>query len=594
MSSANGHGPKRAILYARVSTDEQVRGFSLRQQLEALRGYCDGEGYEVIAEVEDPGYSGAELVRPGLDRARDLVETGEVSVVLAQDADRITREPIHRALLDEEAAKHGARIVALDDWGDDSHEGQLLKFMKGWVSKGERLKTAERTRRGSLRKVREGKLIRSRIPNYGFGYDESGDHYLVDEEKMRVVRRIFDEVARGASLNSVRRMLEEEGVPAPACERWSSTQIGRIAASDVYFPHTIAELRELGVKEDVLAGLDPHSHYGVWWYNRRDVATERVRQDGEYKNRVRKTRRDRHDWVPVPVPDAGVSREVVEKARRAVASNTRPSRAAGRFWELSGGVVRCTECGSSMRTRARAPDSDGGEPRYYYVCWRAHGGRGCDAKRNHRAERLEREVVGLVDGELLADKETLERWIDEEMERELDTRSIRDPGATEAACAKVIEEVQSERDKLVRLYTTGRLDDAQYDAYADELNQREEAARLELGRAREAEERAHTLEANRRAILEAYGTGLQLGLMWFPPHLRRQVYLALGLVAWVSPDGLVGIEGYFDADVVRLTREVEEYARALMEADERTRSAPPDEVERELERVRDTQTPWRP
>ncbi len=102
------------------------------------------------------------------------------------------------------------------------------------------------------------------------------------------------------------------------------------------------------------------------------------------------------------------------------------------------------------------------------------------------------------------------------------------------------------------------------------------------------------LEANRHAILEAYGTGLQLGLYWFPPHLRRQVYLALGLVAWVSPDGVVGIEGSFDADVMRLTREVEEYARALMEVDERTRNASLDAVEQELARVRDAQTPWRP
>ncbi len=39
MPSTNGHGPKRAILYARVSTDEQARsGYSLAQQLEALRG----------------------------------------------------------------------------------------------------------------------------------------------------------------------------------------------------------------------------------------------------------------------------------------------------------------------------------------------------------------------------------------------------------------------------------------------------------------------------------------------------------------------------------------------------------------------------
>ena len=52
MPSTNGHGPKRAILYARVSTDEQARsGYSLAQQIEALRAHAASEGYGVLEEV---------------------------------------------------------------------------------------------------------------------------------------------------------------------------------------------------------------------------------------------------------------------------------------------------------------------------------------------------------------------------------------------------------------------------------------------------------------------------------------------------------------------------------------------------------------
>ena len=91
MPSTNGHGPKRVILYARVSTDEQARsGYSLAQQLEALRGYAAREGYEVHEEVSDPGQSGASLERPGMDRVRDLVAAGGVSVVLAQDTGTVS------------------------------------------------------------------------------------------------------------------------------------------------------------------------------------------------------------------------------------------------------------------------------------------------------------------------------------------------------------------------------------------------------------------------------------------------------------------------------------------------------------------------
>jgi DNA invertase Pin-like site-specific DNA recombinase len=77
MPSTNGHSPKRAILYARVSTDEQARsGYSLAQQLEALREHAAREGYEVLEEVQDPGQSGASLERPGMDSVRDLVAAG--------------------------------------------------------------------------------------------------------------------------------------------------------------------------------------------------------------------------------------------------------------------------------------------------------------------------------------------------------------------------------------------------------------------------------------------------------------------------------------------------------------------------------------
>ena len=76
--------PKQAILYARVSTDEQARsGYSLAQQLETLREYAAREGYKILEEVEDPGQSGASLERLGMDRVRDFVAAGDVSVVLA-------------------------------------------------------------------------------------------------------------------------------------------------------------------------------------------------------------------------------------------------------------------------------------------------------------------------------------------------------------------------------------------------------------------------------------------------------------------------------------------------------------------------------
>src|SRR5829696_4524782 len=114
-NSTNSHGFRKAVLYARVSTEEQARsGYSLSQQLEALREYAAREEYEVLEEVVDPGQSGASLERPGMDQVRDLVAAGGVSVVLAQDRDRFTREPAYHYLLKREFEEHGTKLRSLN------------------------------------------------------------------------------------------------------------------------------------------------------------------------------------------------------------------------------------------------------------------------------------------------------------------------------------------------------------------------------------------------------------------------------------------------------------------------------------------------
>src|SRR5215216_5844812 len=249
LSSTNGHGSKRAILYARVSTDEQARsGYSLAQQLEALREHATREGYEVLEEVSDPGQSGASLERPGMDRVRELVAAGGVSVVLAQDRDRLAREPAYLYLLREEFAEHGTKLQAFNDRGDDSPEGEFFDGVLDQLAKLERAKLTERSRRGKLQKVRQGKILAAGArPRYGFCYNARRDGYEVYEETMPVVRRIFRRIGvEGASIYSVRNALEREGVPAPSGgRRWSRATIRNIVMDDCYRPYTLGELEVL-------------------------------------------------------------------------------------------------------------------------------------------------------------------------------------------------------------------------------------------------------------------------------------------------------------------------------------------------------------
>ena len=49
--------------------------------------------------MQDPGQSGASLERPGVDRMRDLVAAGIITLVLAQDRDRLARKPAYHYLV---------------------------------------------------------------------------------------------------------------------------------------------------------------------------------------------------------------------------------------------------------------------------------------------------------------------------------------------------------------------------------------------------------------------------------------------------------------------------------------------------------------
>jgi site-specific DNA recombinase len=164
----NGDDCRRAILYCRVSGEEQrKKGYSLADQLDTLRGWCADNGYEIVDEIEDAGYSGAYLERPGLDRVREMVATGSVNAIVVLFRDRIARG-VYAQLLAEEFRNNGARLVALNSRGDDSPDGELGDNILDVIAAWERKKIAERMNRGKRRKAREGKLVVCPQSDFGF------------------------------------------------------------------------------------------------------------------------------------------------------------------------------------------------------------------------------------------------------------------------------------------------------------------------------------------------------------------------------------------------------------------------------------------
>jgi site-specific DNA recombinase len=550
MPSTNGHGPKTAILYARVSTDEQARsGYSLAQQLEALREYATREGYEVLEEISDPGQSGASLERPGLDEVRDFVAAGGVSVVLAQDRDRFAREPAYLFYLREEFAEQGTSLRALNDRDDGSPEGELTTGILDQIARYERLKIAERSRRGKLRKAREGKVIAAKRPHYGYRYNDSRDSYVVFEEEMGVVARIFRMVGvEGYGIRGVKHAFEGEGLPSPEGKSiWGPYFIRECIRDDIYKPHTHEEIEELVAKgqmsPEVAARLEPEKCYGIWWFNRRRTKTDQVAVNGaegkRYKRRTKITERPEAEWIAVPVPESGIPREWVDAAREAIKDNVKFSRNDYRPWELSGGIARCSECGWVMSAHTVG---SGNSPKvnHYYVCSRVRTNSpygACSNRKSHRADRLEPLVWDYISG-VMKDPETLREDLDRMIE--LERRGTRgDPGKEAKLWADKLVEVDRRRTRYQEMAASDLIIFDELRARLAELEETRKTAERELAAIRSHEEYILALERGRDALLDALEVEAPEALDSLSPAERHQWYKLLRLQAEIRKDGMV-------------------------------------------------------
>src|SRR5450631_1085634 len=127
---------KTAAIYARVSSDKQREEKTIASQTATLVAFARSEGYSVPAEwiFQDEGYSGASLVRPGLELVRDLAAEGQIQAVLVLSPDRLSRKYAYQVLLIEELARNGVEVVFINAPQSGSPEDQLLLQFQGMIA----------------------------------------------------------------------------------------------------------------------------------------------------------------------------------------------------------------------------------------------------------------------------------------------------------------------------------------------------------------------------------------------------------------------------------------------------------------------------
>jgi site-specific DNA recombinase len=150
---------RAAAIYARVSSEQQKEENTIASQTAALLEFAREQGYGVPDEwvVEDEGFSGASLLRPGLERLRDLAAEGHIQAVLIHSPDRLSRKYAYQVLLTEEFARNGVETIFLKAPHSGTPEDQLMLQFQGMIAEYERAQILERSRRPVAIAPRPGK-----------------------------------------------------------------------------------------------------------------------------------------------------------------------------------------------------------------------------------------------------------------------------------------------------------------------------------------------------------------------------------------------------------------------------------------------------
>ncbi len=230
-------------------------------------------------------------------------------------------------------------------------------------------------------------------------------------------------------------------------------------------------------------------------------------------------------------------------AKEASKDNKRVSNCGRRFWELTGGVLRCATCGYAMGTNFLTDRGIG-----YYRCGRRYrlGLDACSQSKTLRAVETEALVWEFV-SDVLKDPTRLKRGLDEMVEREKALIS-RGPAEEGKAWLKKLAELETQKERLLDLYLENKLDMGRYEKRHTQIEQSLETVQGELARIEGRDAHVDLLERDRDALLNHYSRIVPEHLDNLEPEERNRVYKMLDLTVMAHASGSLDLRWALGGD----------------------------------------------
>lgn len=224
----------RAAIYVRVSTlDQAEEGYSIDEQIDKLKKYCEVKDWQVIEIYTDPGFTGSNLDRPGLKKLLRDIENKRIETVLVYKLDRLSRSQKDTLYLIEDVfVSNNVSFVSLNENFDTSTAfGKAMIGILAVFAQLEREQIKERMQMGKLGRAKSGKAMSWNFEP--FGYTHKNDSYEINQLESVIVKQMFNEYLNGLSITKLKDKLNSEGHIGKDID-WSYRSIKFILTNPIY------------------------------------------------------------------------------------------------------------------------------------------------------------------------------------------------------------------------------------------------------------------------------------------------------------------------------------------------------------------------
>jgi site-specific DNA recombinase len=310
-------------IYVRVSTMDQLKGYSINNQIEQC---VDKAGTLDVLQYIEEGRTGEIIDRPQLNQLREDVRNGVVNEIICYDPTRLSRNLLVQLMIKEELTKHGVKLTFCTAEYTDNAEGELQFNISGTISQYEKAKIKERTVGGKVRKMKEGKVLGA-YGLYGYDYDKEKATYVINEKQAEIVRMMFDYFTDPSSpfrgINGIAKHLTELGIPTAKNKTvWHRQVVRQILLNESY------------------TGRHPQRKY--------DSEGDYVRKQSGQKSQQKV--RPKEEWLYTEIPRI-ISDEQYERAQELIDTSKRRFAKESLNKYLLSGLLRCSDCGNTMTGR---------------------------------------------------------------------------------------------------------------------------------------------------------------------------------------------------------------------------------------------------